>query len=157
MNTLKFGVFLVFLIIPPLFLGCTSKPPELRGIHDGRLPDCPKTPNCVSTMTTRSEHLVNQLNYSSSREEAKRMIKEVIYELGNASLEEEKTNYFWVECRSRWLGFVDDLEIYFPEKEKVIHMRSASRLGYSDLGVNAKRIEHISKLFHVKEQIKDQP
>ena len=148
----KIRVFLIYFIILSIFVGCSGKPPAERGVHDGRFLDCPQTPNCVSTMTTQPDRLVHQLNYTISREEAKSRIKDVIDELGNASLKEEKANYFWFECRSKWLGFVDDLEIYFPEKEKVIHMRSASRLGYSDLGVNEKRIEHIRKLFHVKEQ-----
>jgi uncharacterized protein (DUF1499 family) len=41
------------------------------------------------------------------------------------------------------MGFVDDLEFYFPREESVIHLRSAARLGESDLGVNRRRLEQI--------------
>ncbi len=79
-------------------------------------------------------------------------VKRIINGLERATIKEESSNYFWVECRSRLLGFVDDLEIYLPNEEKEIHFRSASRLGYSDLGVNKKRVEHIRKLFNASEQ-----
>jgi len=58
----------------------------------------------------------------------------------------ENDTYLHVECKSAMMGFVDDVEFYFPQ-EKVIHVRSASRLGYSDLGVNRKRVEQLRELF----------
>ena len=58
----------------------------------------------------------------------------------------DKQDYLYVEFKSRIMGFVDDVEFYFPE-ESIIHVRSASRMGYSDLGVNRKRIETIRQHF----------
>ena len=51
------------------------------------------------------------------------------------------------EATSFLFRFVDDIELYFPVSEKVIHVRSASRAGYSDLGVNRTRVEEIRKRF----------
>ena len=60
---------------------------------------------------------------------------------------EETEDYIRVESSSRLLGFVDDAEFYLPADEKVIHVRSASRLGESDLGVNRRRLEQIRLAF----------
>jgi uncharacterized protein (DUF1499 family) len=60
------------------------------------------------------------------------------------TLEED---YIHAECRSRIFGFVDDVEFWFDGANGVIHFRSASRMGYSDLGVNRKRMERIRKEF----------
>ena len=59
------------------------------------------------------------------------------------SIVEERADYLYAEFASRLLGFVDDVEFYFPPNERIIHVRSASRLGHSDFGVNRKRIEDI--------------
>ena len=54
-----------------------------------------------------------------------------------------KPDYLYAEYSSALFGFVDDVEFYFPPETHIIHVRSASRLGHSDLGVNRKRIEAI--------------
>ena len=74
----------------------------------------------------------------------------------------EKANYIHAECRTRFLRFVDDLEFLFEDNDAVIHVRSASRVGYSDLGVNRKRVEQFRKDFEMelaksKEKEKDKP
>ncbi len=55
--------------------------------------------------------------------------------------------YWHVEFTTRWLRFIDDVEFYFPESEALIYLRSASRSGYWDLGVNRKRVEEIRSRF----------
>jgi uncharacterized protein (DUF1499 family) len=60
---------------------------------------------------------------------------------------EEKDDYLHAEARSLIFRFVDDVEFYLPAPEKVIHVRSASRVGYSDMGVNRKRVEEIRRRF----------
>ncbi len=56
---------------------------------------------------------------------------------------EQTNNYIHTLSRSRIFKFVDDVEFYFPPNESVIHLRSASRVGQSDLGVNRRRLEQI--------------
>jgi uncharacterized protein (DUF1499 family) len=60
-------------------------------------------------------------------------------------------DYLYAECISSVFRFVDDLEFYFDDVEKIIHFRSSSRLGYYDLGVNRRRIEKIKAEFHDSE------
>jgi len=55
----------------------------------------------------------------------------------------ETSDYLHAECRSAWFGFVDDLELHLRPSEASIAVRSASRLGYSDLGVNRRRVEDL--------------
>ncbi|HEY9647011.1 MAG TPA: DUF1499 domain-containing protein, partial [Chroococcidiopsis sp.] len=57
------------------------------------------------------------------------------------------SDYLYAEFSSKLMGFVDDVEFYLSPADGVIHVRSASRLGQSDLGVNRKRIEDIRAAF----------
>ena len=58
----------------------------------------------------------------------------------------DEENYLHAECRSAVLGFADDLEIQFRPKEGLIAVRSASRKGYYDFGVNRRRAETLRGL-----------
>ncbi len=125
----------------------TKKP---IGIMDGKFHPCPKSPNCVSTQSTSEKHKMEPIKYSSTLEEAKMKILNIINSLKRSRIKTETDNYIHVEFRTAFFRFVDDVEFYFNESEKAIHFRSAARLGYSDLGVNKKRMENISKLFYSK-------
>jgi len=131
------------LTLMTIFSGCSGKEPAERGVRDGSLFPCPQRPNCVSSMADDSSHNIAPIVYQQSRQKALVDIKVVIGELDNAEIKEELSDYLWVECTSKLMGFVDDVEFFFPEEQKVIHVRSASRLGYSDMGVNRKRVEQI--------------
>ncbi len=139
------------------FINCSGKPPLERGVKDGRLLPCPHTPNCVSSMEKQSEKSVKPLVYQTNRNDARMVMRQILVELGNTTIKEESDDYIWVECRSKLLGFVDDLEVYFPEDEKVVHIRSASRLGYYDFGVNKKRVVDIYERIVKKEGFSLQP
>ena len=80
-------------------------------------------------------------------EQVKSRLRRTIRAAGNATFVEETETYWHVEFRSRIFRFVDDVELLFDRENRVIHMRSASRVGYSDFGVNRKRIEKIRELF----------
>jgi uncharacterized protein (DUF1499 family) len=129
-----------------MMVSCAGQRPENLGVQNGRLSDCPSKPNCVNSRAMDEEHAVTPFQYEGKRKEAFNRLKKVVESFERTTIIEEKENYLRVECRSAIIGFVDDVEFYFPE-EKVIHVRSASRLGYSDLGVNRKRVEKLRKLF----------
>jgi uncharacterized protein (DUF1499 family) len=71
----------------------------------------------------------------------------ILRELPGASVKQVKGNYIHIECRSRLLRLRDDLELFFDEAESLVHVRSASRVGYWDLGVNRRRVAAIRKAF----------
>lgn len=120
-----------------------GKRPTNLGVQNGSLAPCPNTPNCVSSQSTNPLSQIAPLTYSSSGTQAIADLKTVIYNLERTTIVTEAPNYLYAEFKSALMGFVDDVEFYLDEAEQVIHVRSASRLGQSDLGVNRKRIETV--------------
>lgn len=107
---------------------------------------CPASPNCVSTQATDAQHAIAPIQYKKSRAEAKEALKAVIASLPRVKLVEEDDAYLRYEFTSLLLRFVDDIEFVLDEMTKTIHFRSASRTGYSDLGVNRRRMEQVRAL-----------
>ena len=130
-----------------------GRQPTNLGVHDGKLASCPNTPNCVSSQSLDAEHGIEPLTYTSTTEEAIAALKAVIQGIKKTKIITENKNYLYAQFTSAIMGFVDDVEFYLDEAARVIHVRSASRLGQSDLGVNRKRIETIrAKLSELKSQ-----
>ncbi|GEN53062.1 DUF1499 domain-containing protein [Halobacillus faecis] len=115
------------------------------GVKNGRLSDCPKSPNCVSTQTEQEEKKMTALAFSKDLETTKSVIKEVLSEMERTAVETENENYIHAVVESKWMKFKDDVEFYFDQEEEVVHFRSASRVGYSDFGVNKKRMKDFSE------------
>ncbi|MBS0181458.1 MAG: DUF1499 domain-containing protein [Nitrospira sp.] len=110
------------------------------------LPTCPDKPNCVSTQATDEGHAIAPFQYKKSCAEAKEALKAVLTTLPRTKLVDEDESYLHYEFTSLLLRFVDDVEFLFDEPTKTVHFRSASRTGYSDLGVNRKRMEQVRTL-----------
>jgi len=137
-----FGLILVALV----FTGCGGTRPPNLGVKDNRLSPCPSSPNCVSSQSEDERHRIDPLRFTSTPGEAVERLKKIIQEMERTTLVRQSPNYLYVEFRT-FLGFVDDVEFYENESQKVIHLRSASRVGYWDLGVNRKRMESIRTEF----------
>ncbi|RUR74662.1 DUF1499 domain-containing protein [Chlorogloeopsis fritschii PCC 9212] len=120
-----------------------GKRPNSLGVRDGKLASCPKSPNCVSSQSTDAVHKITPLTYTSTPEQALADIKSVIQSLPRTKIITESNDYLYAEFKSALMGFVDDVEFYVDRNANVIHVRSASRLGQSDLGVNRQRVETI--------------
>ena len=120
----------------------SGRRPSDLGVRNGNLKAMPSSPNAVSSQATDA-HQIEPLAYKGAQEQAMKALKAIIEGAPNTRIVETKPDYLYVEYASLLLGFVDDVEFYFPPNAKIIHVRSASRLGYSDLGVNRKRIEAI--------------
>ncbi|MGE5657920.1 MAG: DUF1499 domain-containing protein [Actinomycetota bacterium] len=117
--------------------------PTNLGIQSGKLAACPTTPNCVSSLSEDAEHKIAPFAYNSNPQEVMATLKQVIQSLDRTKIITETDRYLYAEFTSAWMGFVDDVEFLTDEAKKVIQVRSASRLGESDLGVNRQRIETI--------------
>lgn len=129
---------------------CSGTQPGNLGVTDGRLAACPASPNCVSSQASKSDakqHFIAPLYYEGTGEQAKERLIALLPEV-KCRVVANREGYLQGECTSEWLHFVDDLEFSFDDRTKVIDMRSASRLGYSDLGVNRKRMEEIRTRFN---------
>jgi uncharacterized protein (DUF1499 family) len=119
----------------------TGKKPSNLGVKDGRLAACPGTPNCVNSQSDDAQSKIDALPGVSIAE-----IKKVVAGMEGTTIVEEKDNYLYAEFKSKLMGYVDDVEFYL-DNANTVQVRSASRLGKSDLGVNRKRVEKIrSKL-----------
>jgi len=132
--------------------GCSGVPPSNLGVRDGRLAPCPSSPNCVSSQSTDREHAVEPLSYTTSTVEAMADLRKIILNMKRARIVSESGDYIHAEFTSAIWRFVDDVEFYFDDAAKVIHVRSASRLGKSDFGVNRKRVDEIRRAWKTSRQ-----
>jgi uncharacterized protein (DUF1499 family) len=80
-------------------------------------------------------------------EEARNRLDRIVRAMPRTKVVRLEEDYMHLECSSRIFRFVDDLEFWFDDADKLIHCRSASRKGYSDLGVNRKRVEQVREQF----------
>lgn len=121
--------------------------PSTLGVVNGQLADCPGTPNCVSSTATGTAFKVPAIPYQNSTAEAKAKLLDILFEMPRMTLITNDPTYIHVEVRTRLFGFIDDTELYLDEEAKLIHIRSASRLGKSDMGVNRGIVDHIRERF----------
>ena len=127
-----------------LFSG--TRPADL-GVQDGRLKPAPPTPNCVNSQSTDGYSRIAPLAYAGDGKRTMARLNALVAAMPAARVIEFRPDYVYAEFSSKWLGFVDDVEFYLDEKAAVIHVRSASRLGRKDFGVNRQRIEAIRASF----------
>jgi uncharacterized protein (DUF1499 family) len=127
----------------------SGKRPATLGVRDGKLSPCPASPNCVCSQAEDSdtEHKIEPFTYAGSPEEAIAKLKQIISSMQNAQVIEASADYLYAEFTSALMGYVDDVEFYGDRSTNLIQVRSASRLGRSDLGVNRKRVEAIRARF----------
>ena len=119
-------------------------PQVTLGIEDGALAPCPaETMNCVNSRSDRPYSAIEPLRFDGTKEEAKARIKSILEAMPRTELVSEDKDYVHFTDRSAVFGFVDDVEFQFDEQARIIHFRSAARLGYGDLGVNRSRMEAI--------------
>ena len=124
-----------------------TKPNNL-GMATGQLLACPATPNCVNSQSLDAEHSITPITYTSSAEDAFNTLKTVVQSFKQSAIAQETNNYLYAEFTIPVVGFVDDVEFLLDKNAQLIHVRSASRLCESDLGVNRKRIETIRAKFN---------
>lgn len=114
---------------------------------DGSDMNCPDSPNCVSSLASDSEHFITPLTFKDQPEVAMQRLKAALLSEKRVTLVKEQTHYLHGEVRSLIFRFVDDVEFTLVTEKRVFQIRSSSRVGYSDFGVNRRRIERIRQLF----------
>lgn len=139
---------LLIVVVGVRILTNISQPPSTLGVRNGRLAKPPASPNCVSSQipSNRTEY-VKPLPLPPDGENAIAALAEKTSAMSGANIVTQDEDYLHVEFRSTVFGFVDDVEFLRDEKDGVIHVRSASRMGYSDLGANRNRVERIRRLW----------
>ncbi len=124
----------------PLF-SCVGTRPTHLGVSATGLAPCPSSPNCVSSDAHDPGHAIAPLELAVSRDQAWEAAVAAVSELPRTAIVTRQDGYLHAECQSAVFGFVDDLELELRAPEQIIAVRSASRLGYGDLGVNRRRVE----------------
>lgn len=126
-----------------------GKRPSNLGVADGRLAAPRRSPNCVSSQAdpADAEHYIAPIKFGGNPVEAMAALRKVVDGAERTLVVRHEANYLYAEYKSKLFGFVDDVEFFASEKEGVIHVRSASRLGRRDFGVNRERIESIREQF----------
>src|SRR5215510_9660661 len=144
----RHAILTLVLTVAPLSGGCSmglfaGEPPPTLGVKDGRLGPCRASPNCVSSQADRAvdpAHFVEPFAIRGSPDAAWATLSEIVRSAKRARIVSERPDYLRAEFTSRLLGFVDDVEFLLDPKARVIQVRSASRLGYRDFGVNRQRV-----------------
>ena len=117
---------------------CFRRPDNI-GVVDGRLAPPKRTPNCVSSQADPAdrEHYIAPLAFRGDFSD----VEKAVVAMRGATLIKREGNYLYAEYRTPLMRYVDDVELLYDPQAGVVHVRSASRLGRRDLGVNRKRIE----------------
>ena len=139
----------MFLPIEPgddgsIFRMFSWKRPDNLGVKDGKLAAPRRTPNCVSSQAdpADTEHYIAPLAFRGNFAE----VRKAVQSMPGATVVSEQPNYLCAECRTPLMRYVDDVELLYDENAGLVHVRSASRLGRRDFGVNRKRVEALRAL-----------
>ena len=137
--------FLLLLIL----VSCQGVPPQHLGVKNNQFQPCPDKPNCVSSFPKQGEKsYIEPIKIISNVERAKEKITKILQKNKSVTIRKIENNYIWAEYESAIFRFVDDMEFLISEKDALIHLKSASRKGYSDLGKNKEHIEEIRFKFY---------
>lgn len=123
--------------------GCGGKAPEDLGASQGQLGVCPESPNCVSSSATDADHLIAALAIEGDADAAWRGLNEWHTERDDVEIVTSTGDYLHVVYTSSIMRYQDDVEFLLSADGGEIAVRSASRVGYGDMGVNRDRIETI--------------
>jgi uncharacterized protein (DUF1499 family) len=120
---------------------------ENIGMTEGKLAPCPDSPNCVSTQSEEKGHAMKPLPYLQTREASREKILSILKDMKRTEIVKLTDFYIHVECRTALLHFTDDVAFFLDDTTRVVHFRSASRVGYYDFGLNRRRMKRISEKY----------
>ncbi|MDH5711710.1 MAG: DUF1499 domain-containing protein [Gammaproteobacteria bacterium] len=132
------------LIITMFLISCSGQRPNNLGIYNGHFSACSSSPNCVSSDAKDLVHKVPPFYIDATTPNLWKLTAQAIQNMPRTQIILQTDDYLHAECTSAFFGFVDDLELHLRTGEGIIAVRSASRLGYSDFGINKKRIDNLN-------------
>ena len=142
----KFNILTVFIGLFFLSLSHSQASESELGLVDGKLTICPDSPNCVSSELA----MISPIKLSKTEPElAWSLLQQVINEHGG-EIQEKSNSYLLATFTTAIFSFVDDVEARLDLEANVIHLRSASRVGYYDFGANRRRLQEIIKMMQLK-------
>ncbi|MCT4584581.1 MAG: DUF1499 domain-containing protein [Peptostreptococcaceae bacterium] len=142
----KIIIFILVIIVCFAFIKNNTIPKNL-GVSNGKLAKMPNSPNAVSSQANDSKKKVEEIKYIENKSISKAKIESIIKNYKSAKIITNNENYIHVVFSTNTMKFKDDVEFYFDDKNQVIHYRSASRIGYSDMGVNKARYDELVAIY----------
>ncbi len=141
----------LLLVLPVVISVCLAQGADHMS---SRLVPCPDSPNCVSSDAIDASHRVDAFEIVIPADAAWRLAREAVNGLPRTQITQATEDYLHAECTSAVFRFVDDLELELRVDKGVIAVRSASRTGYSDFGVNRRRVERLRSVLQSRGVIK---
>lgn len=141
------GILSLIAIMFLVMMAKNFKSPEL-GLVDGALKPLSNKPNGVSTLAVEASKKVDTISFVEDLKTTKELIKKACEAYGNSKIIKEEDNYMHLVFTTGTMKYNDDVEFYFDEKNNLVHYRSESRVGYSDMGLNMERYNEIMKHFN---------
>ncbi len=107
------------------------------------LPPCPTSPNCVSSqaLATDAQHFIAPFKLTVAGDKAWLALEQALLQQSRTVITAKTSNSLHAEATSLIFRFVDDIDVVLDTQAQLLHIRSASRTGHSDFGVNRKRVE----------------
>lgn len=137
---------LVIVVVLQLLIKNSITPDNL-GVINGELAPLAKSPNCVSSYAIDKERYVEPLPFVGTYEESKQVLLEVMKDYGGMEIVKDEGDYVHLVFSTKLMKFHDDVELLFDTTLNKIYYRSASRVGYSDMGLNKERYLAIKKVY----------
>jgi uncharacterized protein (DUF1499 family) len=135
------------LMMAVILTGTSCAVGQSPGVKEGRLAACPDSPNCVSTQSEGKRHAMKPLPFVRTREASRERILSILKGMKRSTIVTLTETYIHAEVRSALWQFVDDVEFFLDENARLVHFRSASRVGTYDFGVNRRRMKEISEKY----------
>lgn len=121
--------------------------PVKIGFDGEKLALCPASPNCVNSLDTNVSHYIKPFPIYDNGVESLNLLEKLTQEIPGSHLVSKDYPHMHLEFKSKFFGFIDDVDFLVDEDEKVINVRSAARVGYYDFDVNRTRIEQLRQLY----------
>jgi uncharacterized protein (DUF1499 family) len=141
------------LMLVSILWGCSGNPADRHDSESSGFLDCPDTPNCVSSLAKNSKYRLEPFKLKRDPKTSWDMVQKTVGSLPRTKIVSANSSDIHAECRSMIFRFVDDLVLHLTPSNGIIQIRSASRTGYFDLGVNRDRVENLRKKLQQKDII----
>ena len=144
------NVFIGSLVFMTSLWGCSGNRPDLHNVESSKYLDCPDTPNCVSSLAKNPKYRIEPFRLIKEPKSSWDIVRETVASLPRTTIVLANSSDIHAECTSMIFRFTDDLLLHLNPAKGIIHIRSSSRTGYLDLGVNRDRVESLRKKLRQK-------
>lgn len=146
MKTIGIGLCLAAAVVVFMAVKNMNVPSGL-GVANGKLAPLPSSPNAVSSQVDGKDKRVEPLPFKKDLEETRKAVKKALNAHGSIFIHKEEETYIHAVSTTALMRYHDDIEFYFDTETRLVHFRSASRIGYSDMGLNRQRYNELARLY----------